>query len=174
MPAILLVDYDPAWPQLYEKEKALVLRVLGHYVSAIEHVGSTSVPGLGGRPTLDLLVGLPHFSLAERCVEPLQRIGYGFQGESGIPQRYFFRKPDTSTWADRTHTVHMVEEGSPEWQRMLRFRDYLHTHPEEARAYYQLKTELAAEYDTDPLAYPLAKMEFISSMLAKAELELRG
>ncbi len=173
MSAIPVVNYDPAWPQRFEEEKARILRVIGGHVSMVEHVGSTSVPGLGGRPILDLLVGLPHFSLAERCVEPLQRIGYGFQGESGIPQRYFFRKPDTDAWAERTHNIHMVEEGSPEWQRMLRFRDYLRAHPEEVQAYSRLKTELAARHDTNQLAYPLAKAEFIASILAKAEIELR-
>jgi GrpB-like predicted nucleotidyltransferase (UPF0157 family) len=173
MPAILLVAYDPAWPELFEAERARVLAAIGQHVSAVEHVGGTSVPGLGARPIIDVLVGLPHFSAADACIEPLKRLGYGFRGEVGIPQRYFFRKPDVESWADRTHHLHLVEQESPEWKRMLRFRDYLRAHPEEAQAYDDLKRELAAELETNPLGYPEAKSEFITGVLAKAELDLR-
>ncbi len=173
MSAILLAEYDPAWPQLFEAERVRVLSAIGQYVSAIEHVGGTSIPGLVAKPTIDLLVALHHFSVADACVEPLARLGYGFRGEAGIPQRYFFRKPDVESWADRTHHLHLVQRDSPECRRMLLFRDYLRAHPEEARAYGTLKRELAAQYDTHPLGYAEAKSEFITGALAKAELELR-
>ena len=174
MPAILLREYDPAWPRLFAEEKARVLAAIGEYISTIEHIGSTAVPGLGARPIIDLLVGVAHFSAAERCVEPLRRLGYGFLGEAGIPQRYFFRKPDTSSWIDRTHTIHLVQEGSPEWKRMLLFRDYLRAHPEEADAYFALKQAQAARLDENNLAYPEAKSEFVTGVLAKAALEPGG
>lgn len=173
MSAFLLVEYDPAWPQLFEAERARILLAIGQHVSAIEHVGSTSVPGLAARPTIDLLVALHHFSVADACVEPLARLGYGFRGEAGILQRYFFRKPDVESWADRTHHIHLVQRDSPECRRMLLFCDYLRAHPEEARAYDALKRELAARYETNLLGYSEAKSEFITGVLAKAGLEMR-
>lgn len=173
MSAILLVDYDPAWPQRFEEEKARVLAAIGEYASAVEHAGSTAVPGLGAKPIIDLLVGLHHFSAADNCVEPLKRLGYGFRGEAGVPQRYFFRKPDVDSTADRTHHLHLVEQDSPNWKRMLRFRDYLRAHPEEVQAYYALKQELAARFESTTLGYAEAKSEFVTSILAKAEIELR-
>src|SRR5690348_11533874 len=105
MLSMILRDYDPAWPGLFEEEKSRILLALGEHLNAIEHVGSTAVPGLGARPIIDLLVGVAHFSAAERCIEPLRRLGYGYCGEAGIPQRYFFRKPDLESWIDRTHNI---------------------------------------------------------------------
>ena len=93
MTSITLVEYDPAWPARFEEERSRILGVAGAYIEDVQHVGSTSVPGLGAKPVIDILIGLRDISLVEQCVEPLQALGYEYLGENGIPERHFFRNP---------------------------------------------------------------------------------
>ena len=164
--AIEIAEYDPAWPGAYERERAAILGALGDLVFAIEHVGSTAVPGLGAKPIIDMMVAVRGvFDDGQRCVAPLQALGYEYMGERGIPGRLFFARPIPRP---RTHHLHMVEPESDFWCRHLLFRDYLRGHPEEARAYYELKVRLAARFQADRDAYTEAKTEFIRSVEAKA------
>jgi GrpB-like predicted nucleotidyltransferase (UPF0157 family) len=153
--SILVVAYNPLWPKRFEEEKKRILLVAHRYIEVIEHVGSTSVPGLGAKPIIDLLVGLRELSLVEQCVEPLKNLGYRYLGENGIPGRHYFRKPDTTYWIERTHHIHMVETDSDEWRRMLLFRDYLRDHPNMAQQYYLLKRELVMRLGSQPDAQTL-------------------
>ncbi len=168
MPSIVIADYDPVWPALFEEEKARILAVAGSYIQDIQHVGSTSVPGLGAKPTIDILIGLSDLALVEKCVLPLQGLGYEYLGENGLPERHFFRRPPGASWIGRTHNMHMVVKGNRDWRRMVTFRDYLRTHPEVVQQYYALKQELATRYSSHRDAYkiyPEAKTEFIESIL---------
>jgi len=168
MSSIIIADYNPAWPAMFEEEKTRILAVAGSYIQDIQHVGSTSVPGLGAKPTIDILIGLSDLALVEKCVPPLQGLGYEYLGENGLPERHFFRRPPGTSWIGRTHNVHMVVKGSREWRRMVTFRDYLRIHPEAVQQYYALKQELANQYsshqDTYKI-YPEGKTEFIESIL---------
>jgi GrpB-like predicted nucleotidyltransferase (UPF0157 family) len=160
-----IAEYDPAWPAQYERESDLIARALGDLVVAIEHVGSTAVPGLGAKPIIDIMVGVRTLAEGERCIRPLERLGYEYRGEAGIPGRLYFRK---LTDGLRTHHIHMVEIGSDFWQRHLLFRDYLREHRQEAQDYYELKVRLAERFGTDRLGYNEAKSAFIESALAEA------
>ena len=170
MPSIEIVEYDPAWPDHFEKEKARILSVAGAYIDDIQHVGSTAVPGLGAKPTIDILIEQAELSLVEKCVQPLQTLGYEYLGENGLPNRHFFRKPAGASWTGRLFNLHVVEKGSDEWRRMLVFRDYLRLYPEDAQQYYLLKKELADTYDADYEGYTNAKTSFIEGILVKASL----
>jgi GrpB-like predicted nucleotidyltransferase (UPF0157 family) len=167
--SIVVVDYNPGWPLLFEEEKARILAVAGNYIEDIQHIGSTSVPGLGAKPTIDILIVLRDLALVEPCLQPLQGLNYEYRGESGIPERHFFRKPQGSnSWLERTHNVHMVVKGGEEWRRMLSFRDYLRTNPEAVQRYYLLKQELTTRYGSREDAYtgyPEGKTEFIESAI---------
>ena len=91
---ITIAHYDPQWPILYEEEKARILGVIGDKVVAIEHIGSTAVPGLGAKPIIDITVAVRHLADAEKCIEPLQSVGYEYvpEYEVSIPERRYFRK----------------------------------------------------------------------------------
>ena len=160
-----IAEYDSAWPGAYERERTAILGALGELVFAIEHVGSTSVPGLGAKPIIDIMIGLRELTDHARCVAPLQSLGYEHKGEVGIPDRHYFRKP---VLGPRTHQIHMVEHGSDFWVRHLLFRDYLRANPDKAAAYDRLKRELAERFGTDREGYTEAKTEFIRSAEAKA------
>jgi len=118
---LVIADYDPRWPKRYEEEKALVLSAIGHIIAAIEHIGSTSVPGLGAKPIVDIMIGLHRLDDAVECIPRLQAIGYQYvpEFETSIPDRRFFRKgPDEA----RSHHIHMVERASKFWEDHITFR----------------------------------------------------
>ncbi len=163
---VVIVDYDPQWPILYEEEKGRILEAIGRVIVAIEHVGSTAVPGLGAKPIIDIMVGVGHLADAERCIEPLQAIGYGYvpEHEVSMPQRRYFQKGPP----DAHRHLHMVELASEFWQRHLLFRDFLRDHPQVAQEYDRLKRELAARYGSDRAGYTEAKTSFIRSVEARA------
>jgi GrpB-like predicted nucleotidyltransferase (UPF0157 family) len=127
---VVLVPYDEAWPSLFVEERVRIERALGSWVEAIEHVGSTAVPGLTAKPILDIMVGVSSLRDAKRCIGPLEQLGYEYRGEAGVPGRLFFRKGNP-----KTHHLHVTEIGSEFWERHPVFRDYLRAHPETARNY---------------------------------------
>jgi len=165
-PGIVVVDYDPRWPQVYEEDHAAIVRALGPMVRGIEHVGSTSVPGLAAKPTIDIMLGVSADDL-DRIIEPLVAIGYEYNPdwEISMPLRRYFRRigPDDS----HTHHLHAVPYAGEFWTRHLRFRDYLRTHPDKAREYGELKKQMARE-QRGSIDYTFAKTQFIQSVEALA------
>jgi GrpB-like predicted nucleotidyltransferase (UPF0157 family) len=166
-----VVDYDPHWPKLFDREKAQILSVIGNRVTAIEHVGSTAVPGLGAKPIIDVMVGIHRLIDAKDCIRPLERIGYEYvpEYEASMPERRYFRKGPNEP--NKHYHLHMVEHGSEFWKRHLLFRDYLRTHPDTASEYYELKRQLATRYRLNREAYTDAKTFFIESIVSKASAE---
>ena len=158
---VVVVDYDPNWPRRFEAEKARIEAALGGIAVVVEHVGSTAVPGLFAKPIIDIMVGLRRLADGERCVAPLDALGYEFRGDGGIPDHCFFRKGQP-----RTHHVHMVEHGSAFWNDHVSFRDRLRASPDLARRYGELKKRLAVEYRTRREEYTEAKTPFIEAVLA--------
>ena len=170
---VVIVEYDPQWPTLYEEEKERILAVVGRVIVAVEHIGSTAVPGLGAKPIIDIMAAVPHLADAEQCIEPLETIGYEYVPEYNdiIPERRYFHKGPPE---GRTHHLHIVELTSEFWERHLLFRDFLRTHPEEAQQYDLLKKELAVRFRSNREAYTDAKTSFIESAVAKAQAEKRS
>jgi len=165
---IIVTDYNPAWPAMFEQERAKLDTALGSVVVTIEHVGSTAVPGLAAKPIIDLLVGVRSLEEAQsRCIEVLQPLGYTYMPEyqSWLPDELFFRKGVPGPW---THHVHVMQPSNPGWERRLLFRDYLRAHPDAADAYMNLKRRLAATFKDDIVAYRNGKDAFVQQALAKA------
>ncbi|MCA6109500.1 GrpB family protein [Bradyrhizobium cenepequi] len=166
--SIVVSDYDPGWPTLFEQESAIVKSALGSFALAIEHIGSTAVPGLPSKPIIDLLVGVRSLEEAkERCVGPIEELGYIYIPEyaSWLPSELFFRKGPPGPW---THHVHLMEPSHPRWEALLVFRDYLRAHPEAARAYADIKRALAASSKDNIEAYRTGKNVFVEETTAKA------
>ena len=156
---VRLVAHDPAWATRFADERARLLTALGDLPAEIEHVGSTAVPGLAAKPILDVLVGRPAGDVAP-YVEALQRAGYVYRGEAGIPGRHYFRRGDP-----RTHHLHLVECGGAVWRDHLAFRDRLRADAALAAAYGALKERLAIQHAEDRAAYTEAKAPFITAVL---------
>ncbi len=168
--AIEIAEYDAAWPAAFEWERGLIADALGGLMLGIEHVGSTAVPGLGAKPIIDITVGIHRLADGEKCVRPLEGLGYEYRGDGEIPGRHYFRK---FTRGERTHHLNIVEHEGDFWARHILFRDYLREHPWEAKRYYDLKVRLAERFGTDRLGYTEAKTEFIESVLARARAAAR-
>lgn len=168
---VVLAAYDDRWPALFAREKGRLEAALAPYVLAIEHVGSTAVVGLAAKPTVDILVGIFRLSDAPRLVARMEKLGYAYvpKFEQEIPERRYFHYPAARGEAGLFH-VHMVEVGSPFWERHLLFRDFLRGHAEAARDYEALKRKLAEVHGGDREAYTAAKSDFI----LKAEGEARA
>ncbi len=169
--AIEIVEYDARWPAQFESSAAAVRAACGERLAGIEHIGSTSVPGLAGKPVVDVMPLVATFEDGAACVTALEALGYEYRGENGIPGRhYFVRAADAARGRRREH-VHMLIAGSPEAERHLRFRDHLRAHPERARAYETLKRALALRHGTAREAYTDGKTSFIAATLALASRE---
>jgi len=163
---VRVVPYQDGWPRLFEEEKIRLQTVLGEYVLDIQHVGSTSIPGLPAKPILDIAIAVDNFESAKVCIQPIEGLGYVYRGENGIPRRHYLRKGDP-----RTHHIHMNEVGSVDWVNQILFRDYLIKHPETMQAYAELKIALAQRFPTDRDSYLAEKAPFIEHILRLARLE---
>lgn len=164
-PAIRVVPYDASWPELFAKEAANIRAVLGSAIE-IEHVGSTSVPGLCAKPVIDLLVltaSLADWSFKER----LESLGYLYQspGDGVVDDFPFFGKPVARP---RQYHLHVCAREEGIGNEDLTVRDYLRTHPEEAAAYGALKTTLATQHPGDRLAYIGGKDRYVRDLKARA------
>ena len=166
---VVILDYNPRWPVLYEEEKNTIIGVIGQKVVEIEHIGSTAVPGLGAKPIIDIMVGVRWLADANECIKPLQSIGYEYvpKYETDMPERRYFQKGPVNA---HRH-LHMVEVTSDFWERLLLFRDFLRAHPDVARQYLTLKKELAVKYNTERERYTESKTYFIERIVDRARAE---
>ena len=163
---VRLVPYTAEWKRLFEEEKACLQAAIGPYVLDIQHVGSTAIPGMVAKPILDIAIAVRDFEDGLACVVPLEKLGYEYRGVVGVISRHYFSKGEP-----RTHHIHMYAIDSPDWENQLLFRDYLRAHPDWARAYADLKQEMAQRYSQDREAYMLAKGPFIQEILRLARGE---
>ncbi len=160
-----LVSHTEQWHQLFADEEACLRDVIGEFVAAIEHVGSTSVCGISAKPILDIAIAVNNKANGEKCVAPLENIGYEYRGEYGIAGRFYFVKG-----APRTHHLHMLLPDSDAWRKHLLFRDYLRQNPAAAEKYDKLKQELAQKYKNDRDSYLDGKADFVERVLKIARL----
>ena len=162
---VLLVDYDPAWPAAFERERGALAEVLDQWLSgSIEHIGSTAVAGLRAKPVLDIMAGVESLEASLPAIQAVSRLHYVH-----FPYRaevmHWFCKPSP---AHRTHHLHLVPFGSPLWNERLQFRDALRSDPALAAEYARLKTLLADRYRNDREAYTEAKSAFVARVLRRA------
>jgi GrpB-like predicted nucleotidyltransferase (UPF0157 family) len=169
MDEIEIVPYDPAWPVLFEAEADCLRAALDpNLILALEHFGSTAIPGLAAKPIIDILIAVPSLTKAkDTAIQSLEGLGYLYWVDNPKTDRMFFVKGLPPYGERRTHHVHMTETSGEMWQR-LPFRDYLRTHPDEAARYERLKRELAAQHRDDREAYTAAKEGYLQEVMSKA------
>jgi GrpB-like predicted nucleotidyltransferase (UPF0157 family) len=185
---IVIADYDPRWPRMFEAERAAILRVAPEAFVALEHAGSTSVPRLAAKPIIDVLGGVRDIDAFGAHIAALESIGWEYAPEAerdqpgvgaGTPFRRYFRK--TREDGERWGHLHVVELDTDWFRDTLLFRDWLRAHPEDVRRYEELKRRLADDYNRDALplgininpGYTDRKSDFVAEVLAKARTEAR-
>lgn len=161
---VVVVDYDPQWALNFKILRARIWPAVADFAVAIEHVGSTSVPGLPAKPVLDIDVIVPSQQGMLLAIERLASLGYSHRGNLGIEGREAFR----AAVNDPAHNLYACIEGCPALTDHLAFRDYLRAHPETAQAYARLKRSLALQFPHDVDSYAVAKTDFITGILADA------
>jgi GrpB-like predicted nucleotidyltransferase (UPF0157 family) len=163
---IEIADYDPAWPRLFEREARRIRAALGERVVLLEHVGSTSVPGLAAKPLIDILLVVPDSADEAAYVPNLQAAGYLLRiREPDWHQHRLFKGPDTNI------NLHVFSPGSSEIRRMLGFRDHLRSDEADRRLYEQAKRELAARPWKYMQNYADAKTAVVEEIIARALAE---
>jgi GrpB-like predicted nucleotidyltransferase (UPF0157 family)/N-acetylglutamate synthase-like GNAT family acetyltransferase len=165
--AIQVLDYDPAWPKEFEEVAAKLDRLLDGLVADIEHIGSTSIPGMCAKPKIDVDTVLKSGDLIPQGIERLKQAGYTYHGN----------KYDDGMWAFTTgrgsfgERVYLCAPGTPTHQKRLFFRNHLRAYSEDATSYALLKQQLASETDNDWDYYTGSKGPFIASIVKKAAID---
>jgi len=170
---IIVVPYDPRWPLAFQAMAQVYARALEGVAIAIEHVVSTSVPGLAAKPILDIDIVIPSRAALPETIVRLAALGYRHQGDLGISDREAFVARDEDSyrpcedgggpWPE--HHLYVCPATSRELHRHLGFRDWLRSHPGVAAEYARLKKKLAAIHGDDRDAYTRAKTNFIEREL---------
>lgn len=174
MDEIVLVDYDPRWPEMFSQEAETLRRILPpSLLLRVEHFGSTSVPGLAAKPIIDILVSVSSLEDARRDAVPaLEELGYSYWAANPDITHMFLVKGLPPN-GPRTHHIHMVTKDHPLWERLL-FSEYLRRHPDEAGHYAALKQTLMTQFPDDREAYTQGKTEFVAEVMRKARAEKEG
>src|SRR6266705_3381898 len=160
---IQIVDYDPEWPRLFEHEAERVQGALGDRVLLIEHVGSTSVPGLAAKPRIDVLLVVTDSADEPTYVPALEAAAYVLRiREPDWYEHRVFKGPDTDV------NLHVFSPGCPEIERMLLFRDWLRSNTSDRRLYERTKRELARKDWKYTQNYADAKTAVVEEILARA------
>ncbi len=160
---ITITKADPAWPALFAAEQARLMADLAPPLLALEHVGSTAVPGLDAKPVIDMMASVA--ALAQVDFTAVSRLGYSFF-PTDMQGRLLFIRPPTAT-SLRFH-LHVVEAATWHARKERLFRDHLRQTPEDADAYGAAKHHLATLHQGDRLAYTKAKTEIIQSITDRA------
>jgi len=159
---VRLVPYQADWPACFAAEAERLRQALGGRIGAVEHMGSTAIPGMPAKPIIDMAASVESLAEAEGLIPDLARLGYEWheRDRQDVPDRlYFVRR--TADGRATTHHLSLAEPASDFWARHLAFRDYLRTHPEAAAEYAELKRDLARKFPTDRGAYVDGKEAFV-------------
>ena len=157
---VRIVAYDPRWPSIFVAERDRLLELFPHRIQFVEHMGSTSVPGLAAKPIIDILAAVISMEVADALLEPLNMNGYDTSAEFNstlVGRRWLMRHVN----GRRTHHLHLVVANSSVWNRHIRFRDLLRSNERMLAEYEALKFELAEHFKNDRDGYTKRKSEFI-------------
>lgn len=165
---VIVTPYDPQWPANFEAIRRELAEALGSLALRIEHVGSTSVPGLSAKPIIDLDVVISDDSVFPEVKESLARIGYLHEGDLGIAQREAFCYQGKEHL--QKHHLYVCPANSRELRRHIVFRDYLRTHPDAVKRYSEAKEMAARLYPDDIDGYIRSKSPCIEEIYAQCGL----
>ena len=164
-----LAPYQNEWVDLFNQEADLLQSVMGNKCLRIEHIGSTSIPGMPAKAIIDIMVAVPNLVRSSDLILGLDRIGYIYKPFDTIPARMFFGKEIKPLV--RTHHLNLVLEGSEFWNNQLLFRDTLRSNDQLASEYIQVKLSFADYYARTKHLDVEWKTAFVAKVLSMAEAE---
>lgn len=174
---VILSEYNPAWLEWFAEEKIILEGLISKdNIVKISHFGSTSVPGLLAKPTVDILIETSEDTDINKLIADLSSPDYIYLHQESAPtistpsmHLMFLKGYLSDGFAEKVYHIHVVRSG--DWDERLRFRDYLLTHSETAAEYAELKRRLLSDYKHDRDGYTAAKGEFIKRITEKASEE---
>lgn len=159
---VILEEYDPSWILKFEKEKSHLLAIAKEwYHGGIEHVGSTSVPGMVAKPVIDIMFGVKSLKESKSAINVFVENGYEYWPYKDDVMHWFCKPSD----AFRTHHLHVIPFESPLWKERIKFRELLRSNKQVATRYANLKRKLAAQYKNDRETYTEKKWPFVCEVL---------
>jgi GrpB-like predicted nucleotidyltransferase (UPF0157 family) len=173
---IVVGDYSPEWPQIFESLKKVFQSSLGDLLLEIHHVGSTSVVGLAAKPVIDIDLVVESRTILPEVISRLRGLGYEHRGDLGIPDREAFGRTSElvpidgsgRTWPK--HNLYCCHHDCAPLRNHLALRNYLRSHPDKAREYGELKKRIAIEANGDIDRYIEMKTPFILDILREMGL----
>lgn len=163
---VVLKSYANDWASIFESEVQLLRNKLGSSILTVEHIGSTSIPGMAAKPILDMMVGIQNMAKADSISDDLIGIGYQRRVNGDLSDRVFLVKGHESL---RTHHLSITYIGSSFWNEHLLFRDTLRKDAALAGEYLALKRRLAGQFSEDRNSYTAGKQQFVREILAAHE-----
>ncbi len=164
-PRVTVTDYNPVWPEQFQKLCFHLTPLFHTFGGELEHIGSTSVPGLTAKPVIDADYILPSPSLWPKVKKELETLGFFHRGDGGLPGREMFTE---SLKLDFRHNFYVCRANSPHLENHRKLRDFLRTHPTEAAEYGELKQKLARSYPDQVDSYCAGKSELLARFLTRA------
>lgn len=166
---VRLVPYDFHWKKEFKEERKILKKVLGDKAVDIQHVGSTSIPGMRAKPIIDISVGVKSMRGSENLIPLFEAVGYEYRPNFGGAdiQLLFVRGEEKN----RTHYIHVMKYKGSIWNNDLLFRDFLKTHKDWAEKYSLLKENLANKFANDRGKYTASKAEFIHKIIELAKTQ---
>jgi GrpB-like predicted nucleotidyltransferase (UPF0157 family) len=161
---IVIVPYDPQWPQRFEQISRQLRSALGEQALRIDHIGSTAVPNLAAKPVIDIQISVATLEPVDAYRAAVESAGFVWRADNDDRTKRYFRELP----GQRRIHIHVRRAGSWAEQLALLFRDYLRAHPDEAAQYATLKQRLAAEYSENRAGYTAAKGPFIWQIMQQA------
>lgn len=159
--------YDAEWKRRFETEMQILRPIFSDKAISIEHVGSTAVPGLAGKPTIDILITVEKIEIADELSEKIESVGYKSLGDYiNRGSRLFIKEADN----ERLVNLHIFGANHPHVQDMINLRNYFRSHPEMVKEYSRLKFELAEKYPNDYGLYRKFKDEWMNNLKEKIKL----
>lgn len=172
-----VTDYDPLWASEFEAEASSLQRVFEPNFLCAHHIGSTSVPGLAAKPTIDIAVEVVAGTVIPDCYPAMEHLGYVCRGEClyapipGVPGRFYFVKYDGP---NHLVHVHAYEAGHDDLEEKLLLRDYLRSNNAAIERYGNFKKQLVQEFANDNLGYMRGKDELVTALINEARQWLEG
>ncbi|MCT8140260.1 GrpB family protein [Anaerobacillus sp. CMMVII] len=165
MRRVEVLPYSVEWLEMFQEESEKLRDLFENEILNVYHIGSTAIPNIKAKPVIDIMVEVTNIGEVDKFNNKMEQLGYEVMGEYGISKRRFFIKGGDN----RTHHVHIYEEGNEEIVRHLAFRDYMIAHPEEAMKYSELKLTLAEKFPTNIAKYIEGKNNYIKAIDDKTE-----
>ena len=167
MQRITVCDYSENWPKQYEKLRSLIWPTVSAYALDIQHVGSTSVPGLAAKPVIDIDIIIESSKNLPDVLRALASLNYKHRGDLGIVGREAFKKEG----AEIAHNLYVCLDGCLALRNHLLLRDHLRENPKDCKTYSKLKRELSEKFSDDIEAYTEGKTKFIIQILSSYAIE---